>query len=238
MNPYVGTISGMKIASGRATWDTDANKKGFWNFLDVDAFTWYLNPGQIKQMKVSEEDVLDCVEQAEKELGSPDEHRPKLGLFPNSGYTMIGKHYVSRSNPHIVCIFTPTSISFPSHNPIAHDMPPINAYFEWYYSDIPLEIEKPKDLVDFLVKHDTATGSRATNVSQSPTVSAKVPSYNEASERSEGLMGLQEREQFLNDVWNYHKNTLPGFKARLESEILEVWERVNRVHRTLTVYEG
>jgi hypothetical protein len=176
-----------------------------------------LNPQQIENMKVSEEDLLDCVEQAEKELGGPEDHRLALGLFPDSGYTNIGQTYVSKSNPHIVCVFTPTSMKFATTNPIAHDKPPVNAYFEWYYSDIPL----------------TANASRTTNV----TISPVVPGYDEACERTDGIMGLQEREQFLNKVWMYHRTCMPGHKARVKNEILEVWERVNRVNRKLVMQE-
>ena len=230
MNPYVGAISGMKLASGRATWESEEDGKGYWSFKDVDSFNWFLTPQQIAGMKVNEQDLLDCIEQAEKDLGEPKKHRLELGLQPDSGYSTIGASYVSRTNKHVVCVFTPTSFKFQTHNPIAHDMPPVHGYFEWYYSDLPLEIEKPKDLVSAIKQHDTATGSRATNVTVSPT----IPSYNEAYEVTDGIMGLQEREDFLNQVWQYHKTMLPGYKVKAKANILETWERVNRIHRKLT----
>lgn len=228
-------IQGTKIASGRATWIYDESGKGYYNFVDEDAFSWKLNQQQLVQLGIDEQDLLDCVVQAEKQLGSPQEFRPKLGLMPSAGYSNIGATYISKGNPSIMCVFTPTSLDFQTTNPIAFDNSPIDAYFEWYYSAFS-PANEPKNLADFILKYDEVLGkaiTRDTSWQNVPT----VPTYEEACVFSDGYMREDIREQFLQQVWDFHKAHMRGRKEQLKECILETWNRVNRVRKSVAIYE-
>ena len=233
-----GRIEGMRIAAGRATWvcdDDEDGKKGYYNFVDEDSFSWMLNPTDLKRLEIDEPALLDCVTQAEEQFGAPCEYRPRLGLFPNAGYTNIGATYVSRSNPQIMCVFTPTSTQFPTGNAMSHDIPPVDAYFEWYYSPVALSKDAHKDIGNFLQSYDKISGNRASNVVSSPII--KVPSYEEASVFTVGYMAESIRDHFLQQIWNYHRMTAPGYKRQLREEIVDQWKRVLRARVALSMYE-
>lgn len=231
-----GRIEGMRIAAGRATWvcDDDKDGKGYYNFVDEDSFSWHMNPVDLRRLGIDEQALLDCVSQAEEQFGAPCEFRPRLGLFPNAGYTNIGATYVSRDNPQILCVFTPTSTQFPTGNAISHDIPPVDAYFEWYYSPNSISKEASKDPAKFLQDYDRLSGNRATNVTNSPIFD--VPSYEEASVFTKSYMQEDIRERFLQSVWNYHRFCAPGYKNQLKEDILSQWQRVLRVRAALSVY--
>lgn len=230
-----GKIAGTKIAFGRATWvyDEDESKEGHYTFVDEDSFQWLLEPSTLAEMEIDEEDLLDCVMQAEKQFGSPDEYRPVLGLVQNSGVMNIGATFVSKSNKGINCVFTPTSMSHPTTSDLAVDFVPPDAYFEWYYSP---ETEEVEGLDKFLADFDELTGARTTNTISPIT----VPTYEEAAIKSSNLMEDTKREVFLQKVWNYHKapHMIPYVKEQLKEELVETWNRILRVERAISVYEG
>jgi hypothetical protein len=230
-------IQGTKIASGRATWVYDDEKGGYYNFVDEDAFSWKLNPVQLQQLGIDEQDLLDCVLQAEKQLGSPQEFRPRLGLLPSVGYSNIGATYISRGNPNIMCVFTPTSMDFATTSPTAFDNAPIDAYFEWYYSPSSVT-DKTATLDDFIKKYDELLGKAMTrdpSWENSPTFA--VPTYEEACVFSDGYMSEEVRERFLQNVWDYHKATMRNRKEQLKENIVECWTRLNRVRKSTAIYE-
>lgn len=228
-------IQGTKIAAGRATWIYNDEGKGYYNFVDEDAFSWKLNPQQLLQLGIDEQDLLDCVVQAEKQLGAPSEFRPRLGLMPSAGYSNIGATYISKNNPNILCVFTPTAMDFQTTNPIAFDNSPIDAYFEWYYSPMSLE-KKPEDLADFILKYDEVLGKAITR-DPSWEKMPLVPTYEEACVFSDGYMSEEKREMFLQQVWDFHKAQMRGRKEQLKEGILETWSRLNRVRKSVAIYE-
>jgi hypothetical protein len=229
-------IQGTKIAAGRATWIYDEGK-GYYNFVDEDAFAWKLNPTELEMLKIDEQDLLDCVEQAEKQLGSPADYRGKLGLMPSSGYSNIGATYTSKSNPRIICVFTPTSTDYQTTNPIAIDNAPIDAYFEWYYMPETAS-DEGKDLMSFIKKYDDLLGKAITrDISWENNPTFMIPKYEEACVFSSGFMNESVRESFLQNVWDYHKSNIRGRKLQLESTIKETWMRLNRVKSSVAMYQ-
>jgi hypothetical protein len=228
-------IKGTKIAFGRATWIYDEDsEKGAYNFSQEDSFHWTLNPGQLKEMGIDEQDLLDCVEQAEEQLGAPDEYRPALGLMPHSGLLNIGAKYRSRTNPNVLCVFTPTSMQFPTTSTLAPDHDPIDGYFEWYYSEPELDINT-SNIADFMKEYERLAGTRNSNTVGETML--QVPSYEEASLRSANLMEDSRRERFLESVWWYHKASIPfSRKQELRESILETWKSLNRVQAALSPY--
>jgi len=240
INPSIfapSRIQGTKIASGRATWVYGDEKGGYYNFVDEDAFSWKLNPTQLEQLGIDEQDLLDCVAQAEKQLGAPQEFRPKLGLMPSAGYSNIGATYVSKVNPQIICVFTPTAMDFATTNPIAIDNAPIDAYFEWYYSPVSLA-NQPDNLPEFIKKYDELLGKALTRDDSWKNVPTfKVPSYEEACVFSDGYMNEDVRERFLQQVWDYHRTKMRGRREFLKENIVETWARLNRVRKMISIYE-
>lgn len=218
-------ISGVKIAAGRATWVTGEDGKGYYNFINSNSFKWFANPDQLIAMGIDQQDLLDCVEQAEKQFGAPEEYRPALGLYPDAGYTNIGATYRSKENEKIIAVFTPTSVHGPCEAPT-------DAYFEWYMQEVP-EQNADENLPDFLSYFDAVTGNR---VGEYVDTSPVVPGYDEAVETTRGNMAEDMRERFLQQVWNFHKNVSPGFKQKLGEDILETWSRVKRVSKVLAAY--
>lgn len=223
-------IAGLRIAYGRATWIEDEKGEGHYTFVD-DAFMWAITHAQLAEMQVDEGDLLDTVEQAEKQFGAPEDYRPALGLLPKMGVMNIGATFISQSNPAITCVFTPTSIEAPPNYRGDNFVSP-DAYFEWYYCP---ETEPKDNLEAFLNDFDRLSGTRTTNISQSPIV---VPSYEEACAKA-NLMGLEESQKFVQDVWNYHKVPMPFYyKDQMKKDLVETWNRLKRVERVLKVYES
>lgn len=230
-----GKIQGMLIASGRATWIEDEETDGgYYSFVDDDSFKWEISKESLLQLKIDEQDVLDCVLQAEESLGDPDElySRFGIGLLPNSGYLNIGATFISRNNKKIKCVFTPTSMSFPTGRVCAHDNAPVNAYFQWYYDE---KMDDINDLNSFLASVDHLTGNRTANVITSPAF--EVPHYEEACAFSEGYMAEDVRQYFLQRVWDYHRNVSVGHKEVFKEEIEQFWTRLKRVRTASKLYE-
>ena len=227
-------IAGTRIAYARATWvQEEGSDKGHYSFFGEDSFNWTLNPGQLQEMGVDEQDLMDCVEQAEKQFGAPEDYRPALGLLPKAGIMNIGATFVSSSNKGVSCVFTPPSMDHPTTLDTAVDFVAPDAYFEWYY--LPETEEVTVD--DFLKDFDRLTGARTTETAEkSPIVN--VPSYEEASVRTANLMGESERDAFLQKVWNYHH--VPAtfhLKESIRPLLEETWTRVLRVERVMSVYK-
>lgn len=215
MYPFETEISGLSIAWGRAKWDELEDGSSGYVFDDVDSYQVRVNPQQMADMGVSEEDMFDCIDQIEERLGSPENHRLAMGLFPKSGYSNAGIMVTSRSNGSVSCVFTPTSDAYES----------TDGYFEWYY-------KKPSmigygGLNDFLQTFDKITGGRESNILSSPV----VPGYGEACEMTAGLMEDADRERLLQNVWNYHKNVSKGYKHRLEQEIFAELNKLEEVKK-------
>jgi hypothetical protein len=230
-------IQGLAIAAGRATWVTDDNgKKGHYSFEDDDAFGWKLTPAQIKDLDIDEQDLLSCVEQADKQFGDPEVFRPKLGLMPDSGYMNIGATFISKTNKNIMCVFTPTSMAYTVTNSLEQDRATIDGYFEWYYSPVSLAQDADKDPEKFMQQFDKITGNRSSNMAKSPVID--MPSYEEASVfSSEVIQEDCERERFLQQVWDYHHSKSQLAKQRLKEDALPTWKRIWRVTKALSVYE-
>lgn len=213
-------ISGLSIAWGRAKWGEIDGEEGY-VFDEPDSFQITVTPQHLEKCGVSEDDLMDCVDQIEDEMGDPEKYRPHIGtdmgLFPKSGYSNVGIVIKSRSNDKVTCVFTPTSVVYGE----------ADGYFEWYYDES--NMNGYDSLGKFLSDFDKVAGDRTANIMTSPI----VPSYMEASELSVGLNDV-ERDRFLTNVWNYHKNVSKGYKQRLEQEILNVCNILHEDVKSLT----
>lgn len=203
-------IAGRAIAWGRAKWMKDGAEEGY-VFYDQDGFQYKNTPQWLAQHGITDEVIFDCVDQIEAKLGSPENHRAAMGLFPNSGYSNVGITVKSSLNDKVICVFTPTSM----------ESGEVDAYFEWYYD---ADIMDMPDLPSFIKSFDTMTGARNTNILTSPV----VPSYMEACEIGHKILESSAREQFLVNVWNFHKTPSKGFKVKLEQEILGTLSKIQR----------
>lgn len=226
-------IHGLFIAAGRATWVIDDNDKGYYSFVDEDSFSWKINMQSLEQLGVDEQDVLDCVLHAEKAFGSPEEVQHKLGMQKGQGWLSIGATFASKTNPNVFCVYTPTSMNFPTTAPCAHDNSPVDAYFEWYYAPIEVKMEKPEIGAEEWFSQMEKLMPKVEKKQEM----LRVPTYEEACVFTSNCMAENVREAFLEQVWNFHKNVSPGFKPQLEESILKQWKRITRVQSALSLYE-
>ena len=209
-------ISGMSIAWGRGSWD---NEVGCYVFPTDDSYQIRVTDSYLMDYGICEDDMLDCISQIEEEYGAPSVHRTALGLFKNSGYSNLGLTVISRTNPSISCVFTPTST----------EEKLTDAYFEWYFNESdPSVIDLPR----YMNRFDNMTGNRASNVTMSPV----MPSYMEAQEFFNAHREISEsvKENILRGVWQHQTTKDKGFKVRLEREVLPEWTKIKESSMRIT----
>jgi len=237
-------ISGTKIAFGHGAFLYDEKEKGFFNFVKESDFGWLLPISTLQKENVTEQDLLDCVEQVEASLGDPEELRAVLPF--GSGLKNVGTVFRSKSNPRVICVFTPTSQLVQDVVPLGlpEEIRP-DGYFEWYLSDedsitvddIGSGGNNVGAMGKWLGEFDRMAGTRNTNVADAPVFT--VPTYTEAVQHTSGVMGAVQREVFLEDVHAYHRKQMPWFKKeQLKKQILGTWESVQRVRSSLTEEDG
>lgn len=211
-------INGTSIAWGRGVWTDLGDGQMGYAFLDSDGFKITVTPQWLDERGVSEDDLLDCVEQIEERFGDPDEYRLKMGLLPNQGYSNTGIVVKSRTNPEVICVFTPTSID-PAMNSQEGWVAEASGYFEWYLDP---QSYVSKNLGAWMVAFDSMSGNRGSEILASPV----MPQYGEACEKSLGLMVEHEREHFLNQVWLFHKRKEHGMKQRYLEAAMPIWTKI------------
>lgn len=199
-------LDGLYVAWGRGKWEEIEPGRSGYTFAGDDSFGYLVNPQTLQDNGISEEDILDCVEQIEDQLGAPGTYRTSMGLFPASGITHPGIFVRSRTNSHVMCHFSPTSTGFQV----------ADGYFEWFFSK---HMGAVDDMGEWLRAFDAMSGSRTTNVTTSPIV---VPTYGEASMKAANL-SESAREIFLQKVWDYHRASRIGHKRQLREDILKTW---------------
>lgn len=208
-------IQGKLLAIARGTFMYDDGGKGYYNFIDDDAFQWKLNPVEVEKLEIEIDDLYDCCEQAVKQFGDPDDYRVKMGLQPNSGYTNLGITFTSKTNPNIVCVFTPTS----------NQGGEWDSYFEWYLKD---ESMADQDSVaSFFQDFEKLAGDiRAPKGGVASFLT--VPTMGEAREVASKVLSDSEMQSFLGKVLQYEKNPWRGKKLQLEEEIIHEWKNIKR----------
>ena len=199
-------IQGTEIATGKAKWGDVGDGQLGYVFDNDEDFHWRVNPQTAIEMGVSEEDLLDCVDQIEEYYGSHQAVEMAFGMYPDQGYKNVGLVFVSRTNPNVRCFFSPTDSKLGWVG-----------FFSWYFS----KEGKQETLDQFIKSYDMLSGNRGTNILVSPV----VPKYEEASEYLQTRKDVKSelKEAFLQKVWDFHKNVAPGFKARLGEEIIVEW---------------
>lgn len=232
-------ISGTKIAFGHGAFVyEEGSEKGFYNFLRDEDFAWNFPADHIAKMGVTEQDLLDCVEQIEEKFGNAEDMRAALGMPDGGGMKPVGEVVTARTNPNVICSFTPTSMY--THDTRALHIEEIkpDGYFEWFLTDENFDMKALErgdtSVAEYLKDFDRLAGTRNTNLVDSPVVN-QVPTYSESCQMSSGVMGEKQREHFIESVHRYHRMKMPPHrKAELKKGILETWERIKGIRETLS----
>jgi hypothetical protein len=205
-------IQGTEIATGKAKWGDLGDGTMGYVFDGNEDFHLRVNPQTLIDLGVSEEDMMDCVDQIEQQFGSHENLALSFGMYPDQGYKNVGLVFKSNTNPNVKCFFSPSEAN-----------KGWQGYFSWYYS----KEDVAQSLEDFIKSYEKVANDKAVETLASPI----VPSYNEASEMVASMKHLSEgtKDHFLANVWNYHKNVSPGFKQRLEQEIISEMESFRQV---------
>jgi len=191
-------ISGQQIAYGSATWgNVDGDTEGY--VFPDGSLVLSQSLNHLEAEGIGMESLLDCVEQFEEAYGSPEDLRLKLGLLKDFGETSPGLVIRSRLDPRIKCIVTPAS----------WEVLRTEAYFQWFLDS---------DTANSLSNYDELAGI---DTSPDPIRPMEVPWYEEACHKVSGLTHVSEarKSAFLQSVWDYHKNLMPGFKAEAKVKI-------------------
>ena len=191
-------ISGQQIAYGSATWgNVDGDTEGY--VFPDGSLVLSQSLNHLEAEGIGMESLLDCVEQFEEAYGSPEDLRLKLGLLKDFGETSPGLVIRSRLDPRIKCIVTPAS----------WEVLRTEAYFQWFLDS---------DTANSLSNYDELAGI---DTSPDPIRPMEVPWYEEACHKVSGLTHVSEarKSAFLQSVWDYHKNLMPGYKAEARSKI-------------------
>lgn len=220
-------ISGLSIAYGKANYvysdESDDGSEGF-IFPEPEDFQWQLPIDHVvKELGVTMDALMDCIDQIETEIGDPQMQRIQYGLFDGSGIWNGGLVVRSNLDPRITCVFNPVSTEFELER---FTFPKTTeGMFAWYFEADNL-LDQSDDLPDFLSRFDAASGNRASNVLVSPV----LPNYQEACEKLAGIQLTEGvRQTFLQKLWNYEKTVAPGFKAQWKKEILREWTALTSV---------
>lgn len=206
----VNKISGTSIASGNGRWSNVDDKKMGFVFDGDDDFSFLVSPDWMAQNNVEQDDLFDCIEQLEDRISSAAEDGVRGGLVTGGGYLNAGDVVRSTRNPNVVCVYTPVSVNSGE----------CDGHFEWF---LDTEVFDVADMSKWMAKYEKEMQGRE------PTVAAStifVPTYNEACERTVGVMSEGEREQFLRNVWNYHKTGSIGYRRKLGEQIVERWAQI------------
>lgn len=218
--PNMATLGGIILASARGTWVYDEGEKGHYEFFGRENFAWKNDEKTRRDLGISEDDLFDCIEQVEEELMSPENQEVRFGMMNKGGFKNVGAIYTSRTNPEIICVYTPTSLGSTPNGLHYEDW---NGYFEWYFKAQPKE--EVDDLAQFLNMFDTAVG---TEVTKQTTVSpVMLPSYEEANEFF-SVNQLQESDFFLSRLWNVNSSKFMGRGTReqMKAELLSEWKAI------------
>lgn len=206
----VNKISGTSIASGNGRWSNVDEKRMGFVFDGDDDFSFLVSPEWMAQNDIEQDDLFDCIEQLEDRISNPSEDGVRGGLVTGGGYMNAGDVVRSTRNPNIVCVYTPVSINTGM----------CDGHFEWF---LDTEVFDVSDMSKWMASYEKEMQGREPTVASSPIF---VPSYNEACERSVGVMSEGEREKFLRNVWNYHKTGSIGYRRKLGEEIISRWAQV------------
>lgn len=205
-------LSGLLVAFAQGIWgQLEDGSEGFTFPDEAHAFTWSHDQNYLEQEHgVTEEALMDCVEQFEEQLGSPDEVRRQFGLMKGAGQAYIGLTVTSRLDPRIVCSYTPTS----------HNGPTVEGYFEWYVKDQTNSTIGTDDT--FLSNFEVLGGVPA---EQELVLPPTLPSYEEACLRLAAMSHVTEsaKHRFLQRLWDLRKTIAAGYQNEVRRDLLGQW---------------
>lgn len=208
-NKYQGFL----VAFAQGVWgQMEDGSEGFVFPGEGNTFTWAHDENYLQTEKgVTEEALMDCVEQIEAELGSPKDIRQRYGLMKGGGQAYVGVAVTSRVDPRIVCNFTPTS-NYPTQAPV-------EGYFEWYVRD---QADTVLDTEDFLSYFEKRAGiDPQAGGDMTPTA---LPDYEEACQHLGRLTISESRKQsFLQRLWDL-RSTARGYQEQVQRELMKEWK--------------
>lgn len=209
-NKYQGFL----VAFAQGVWgEMEDGGVGFVFPGEGNTFTWAHDENYLQQEKgVTEEALMDCVEQIEEQLGSPKDQRQRYGLMKGGGQAYVGIAVQSRVDPRIICNFTPTS-NYPTQSPV-------EGYFEWYVRDQSNTVNDTEDFLSYFEKRagvDPQAGGDMTP--------AELPDYEEACHRLHHLDINESRKQaFLQRLWDLRKTVAKGYQESWKKELMKEWK--------------
>lgn len=206
-------LSGLLVAFAQGIWSQlEDGSEGFVFPENGNAFTWAHDKDYLElEHGVTEEAVMDCVDQIESEMmGNPADVRSRYGLMNGGGQAYLGLTVTSSIDPRLVCSYTPTS----------NYQSPVEGYFEWYLKD------RTGDVIgtdgnflsqfELMANVDTMAGG---------DLKPELPSYEEASHRLANIAISESRKQaFLQRLWDLRKNLARGFQEGVTKELMKEWK--------------
>lgn len=194
-------IAGLSIAWGRAAW-AQLEDGSYGYVFPEGALQLASTLADFEEKGLTLDALMACLDQFEAELGSALDTRQRYGMLRNHGYACPGLVVRSEDDDRVVCVMTPASWEYEA----------TEAYFEWFFD------EKYTTVSTF----DTLAGVGEEMVDDAPL---DVPYYESACEVVAGLDLSESRKQnFLQRVWDYHKNTMPGLKPAAKKAIVAEWK--------------
>ena len=216
-------LSGLLVAFAQGVWgQLDDGSEGFVFPEETNSFTWAHDQGYLEtEHGVTEEALMDCIEQIEQQLGNPDQVRSQFGLLKGAGQAYLGLVVTSRLDPRLVCSYTPTS----------NYQSPVEAYFEWFLKNQSGDTIGTDD-DNFMANFDAIAGV------QEPAehdLEPELPDYEEACHRLHHLTISEGRKQnFLQRLWDFNKTIAPGYRDAVHEELLREWQDMTQVDDLLT----
>lgn len=210
--------SGFLVAFAQGVWgELEDGESGFVFPGEGNTFTWAHDPNYLELEKgISEDALMDCVEQIEDQLGSPSDQRMRFGLLKGGGQAYIGIAVKSRLDPRITCNYTPTS-NYPTQAPV-------EGYFEWYVA----EQSGVADPEAFLSNFEMLAG--VDPVAGGDVTPEDLPDYEEACHKLFHLtINESQKQRFLQRLWDYRKTLAPGFRSEVKRDLMKEWNTFTKV---------
>lgn len=210
-------LSGLLVAFAQGIWgQLEDGSEGFVFPEEGNGFTWAHDKNYLMQEHgVSEEALMDCIDQFEAQLGSPSDVRQRFGLMKGAGQVHTGLTVTSTLDPRIVCSYTPTS----------NYQSPVEGYFEWYLKD------QTNDAIgsdgEFLSRFELMAGVDSV---AGGDLKPELPSYEEASHRLVDLEVSESRKfSFLQSLWDLRKTIAPGYQESTKKRLMKEWTSMIKV---------
>lgn len=202
-------IAGLSIAWGRAAWAQ--LEDGTYGYVFKDGSLQLASTlADFEEKGLTLDALMACLDQFEGELGSALDTRQRYGMLKNHGYACPGLVVRSEEDDRVVCVMTPSS----------WEVDTTEAYFEWFFD------EKYTTMSTFDTMAGVDIELAAASAADAMTAVVDVPYYEDACHKLAGLETVTEsvKTRFLQGVWDYHKNLMPGLKPAAKTKLVAEWK--------------